>query len=124
MKIERCPFCNGKLPKELNYYGHPMFFEYLKEMAHIHSIKNRDYAASDADPFRNFRLSELIGVPAWRGALIRLSDKFIRITNLCKKEAAVKEESITDTLIDLAVYALIIRILYNERNKKFGGLFK
>jgi len=117
MKIDKCPFCNRKL--KINYYGHPDFFKYLKEMAHIHSIKNRDYSASDTDPFRNFRMSELIGIPAWKGALIRLGDKFIRINNLALKgKAAVVDEKITDTLIDMGVYALIVRILYEEENAK------
>ncbi len=113
MRIGKCPFCDGKLKTEIQ--GHPKFFKYLSMMARIHSLKNQDYANNE-DPFKNFRMSEMIGIPAWKGALTRLGDKFIRINNLISKgKTAVKDESILDTLVDLANYALITRILYEER---------
>lgn len=91
-------------------------------MAEIHSIKNQDYANSESDPFRNFKMSELVGVSPWRGCLIRLGDKFIRINNLANKEnPAVKTESIQDTLMDLSIYALITRILYEEEMSQMSG---
>lgn len=85
-------------------------------MAEIHSKKNQDYANSKIDPFRNFRMSEQIGIPAWKGSLIRMGDKFIRINNLALKgKNAVKDETIVDTLIDLANYSIITAILYEEK---------
>ena len=60
-----------------------------------------------------------MGIPAWKGCLVRLSDKFSRLCSFAKKEQyEVKDESIEDTLKDLAVYALIAVILYRERIKK------
>ena len=65
------------------------------------------YATQD-DPFKNFRQAEvLLGIPVEVSMLIRMSDKFTRISNLIRKgpeQAAVKEESIKDTALDLINY--------------------
>ncbi len=56
-----------------------------------------------------------MGVPAWKGCIIRLSDKMARIMNVARDdEVSVGDETITDTLMDLAVYAIITRILYED----------
>jgi hypothetical protein len=99
------------------YHGHPMFYELLKKMGEIHDAKNHDYSEGAKDPFSNFRMSENFGIPAWKGCLVRISDKYSRITQLSTKEAKVKDESIEDTLIDLANYALICIILRRELKK-------
>jgi hypothetical protein len=97
------------------YYGHPDFYKLIEELKEIHSSKNHDYAG-EGDPFRNFKLSENIGIPAWKGCLIRISDKFSRLCSFANKEEfKVKDESVEDTLKDLAVYSLICLILYKER---------
>ena len=106
------------MKEEMEYFGHPQFYELLEEMKRIHSKKNHDYAGTE-NPFKNFRISEDIGIPAWKGCLIRMSDKFSRICNFAKKEQyKVKDENIEDTLMDLAIYALIDIILYRERKKE------
>ena len=72
--------------------------------------KNQDYAGK-TDPFKNFRLVEHIGVCSVEEAiLVRMADKFQRIANLMHSEAAVKDESIEDTLIDLMNYANILLV--------------
>lgn len=97
------------------YYGHPDFYKLLDKMKEIHSNKNHDYAGGD-DPFRNFRISEVMGIPAWKGCLIRMGDKFSRLCSFAKKEEyKVKDENIEDTLIDMAIYSLIDIILYREK---------
>ena len=97
------------------YHGHPDFYKLLDEIKEIHSNKNHDYSG-EGDPFRNFKLSENMGVPSWKGCLIRISDKFSRLCSFANKEEyKVKDENIEDTLKDLAVYALICIILYRER---------
>lgn len=77
--------------------------------------KNADYAW-DEDPFKNFKLVE----SAWittveRGMLVRMSDKFQRISNLIDSEATVKDESIEDTLLDLANYSLLLLAYRNMK---------
>ena len=98
-----------------NYSGHPEFYKLLDELKEIHSNKNHDYSG-EGDPFKNFKMSENMGVPAWKGCLIRISDKFSRLCSFAKREEyKVKDENIEDTLKDLAIYALICIILYRER---------
>jgi len=100
------------------YHGHPDFYKLIDEIREIHSNKNHDYSGG-GDPFRNFKLSENMNVPAWKGCLIRISDKFSRLCSFAKKEEfKVKDENIEDTLKDMAVYSLICIILYRERLNK------
>ena len=99
--------------------GHPRFYELLRAMERIHDAKNSDYADSASDPLRNFRACEAAGISAFDGCLARISDKYMRVMNLAKKERegreqGVKSEAITDTLLDLANYSLIALILYEE----------
>ncbi len=94
--------------------GHPKFYELLARMEAIHDAKNHDYSA-DADPLSNFRKCEVFGIPAWRGSLVRMSDKWSRIEQLAGgKNAAVKDEALEDTLLDLANYALLTIVLKQE----------
>jgi hypothetical protein len=96
------------------YYGHPDFYKLLDKMREVHSSKNHDYAGAD-DPLRNFRMCEAMGIPAWKGVLVRISDKFSRICSFAKQnELQVKDESIKDTLLDMANYCVICAILYDE----------
>ena len=90
------------------------FTEILTTIKKLHDNKRHDYADTD-DIFANFRLSELAGTPAWQGSVIRMGDKYARISNFIKKgDFQFKEESIKDTLMDMAIYSLITIILYEE----------
>ncbi len=93
------------------------FHQIVNEMVELHDKKNHDYAGEEY--LSNFLMCEkYIGVPAWVGCIIRLSDKMARIMNLAKTdEVSVGDETITDTLMDLAVYAIITRILYEDFKK-------
>lgn len=72
--------------------------------------KNQDYGRNK-DPFKNFQLSVKVGVPVEKGMMIRMMDKVSRIANLLrKKRAAVTDEKIEDTLLDLVNYAAIMRV--------------
>lgn len=80
--------------------------------------KNADYA-DVTDPFRNFRAAESFGITIEQGILVRMSDKMSRIGNLLSKEThAVKDESIEDTLQDLANYAAILATYIKNKNVK------
>ena len=118
-KIEPAPVCEpGKL------YGHPKFYEIMKELKQLHSDKNHDYAGTD-DPLRNLTACSRIqvscpkckhthGLEPWIGVLIRLQDKISRLESLAGADPKVKGESILDTLNDTAVYAILGRILKEE----------
>lgn len=100
--------------KTTEYHGHPMFYEVLEELAELHSRKNHDYAG-DYDPLRNLRQCEEMGIPAWKGVAVRMTDKMDRIKSFCKKEEyMVNDEGIKDTFRDMAVYSILALILYDE----------
>ena len=87
------------------------------------TAKNSDYSTKEADwdAYKNFNMVETLwitSVEKW--ILVRITDKIARISNLIDKEAAVHDEKITDTLIDLANYALILKIYLS--NKDTNGI--
>jgi hypothetical protein len=100
------------------------YLELLDEAKRLHIKKNAGYSGKDnPDPWANFRMAESFGVSAFKGCLIRMSDKYIRVTNLVKNsENEQVGENIKDTLADLAAYALIaICLLEEEENEKNSG---
>jgi len=76
-------------------------------------LKNQDYAG-DSDPFRNFRSASVIGLTVEQGILIRMLDKLARIGNLLDRKEVVLDESLTDSLRDIANYAAILKA-YREQ---------
>lgn len=99
--------------------GHPRYYELLERMATVHSDKSLDYADGDhtGDPLRNLRGSAEMGIAPWKGTLVRISDKYNRLLTFARRESyAVKDESVADTLVDLANYALLALVLYEESN--------
>ncbi len=88
----------------------------LAEIKELHDKKNHDYA-QDTDPLSNFRRSQAFGVPAWKGILVRLSDKWSRIEQLASGKVA-KNESMRDSLMDNAVYSLLGILLLDEIEKR------
>jgi len=92
------------------------YIQLLEKMAELHKQKSAGYSGEDnPDPWANFRRSELFGVPAWKGCLVRMSDKFSRLVNLVQNPDNNKcSEPIEDTLMDLSSYALICICLLEE----------
>ena len=56
------------------------FYEILDVIKELHDKKRHDYGANE-DIFANFRLSELSGISAWQGSVVRMGDKYARISN-------------------------------------------
>ena len=79
------------------------------EMNELYDRKNRDYG----DSFHKTFLEEGMAM-----ARIRLSDKMERFKKLSRAngEARVKDESIRDTLIDLANYAVMTVMELDRQN--------
>lgn len=96
-------------------HGDPRFYRLLEEIAALHASKNHDYAKTD-EPLSNLNRSRALGVEPWRGVLVRMSDKWSRIEQLSNGKAP-KNESLRDSLIDLAVYALLDVVLLDEQEK-------
>jgi len=96
-------------------HGDPRFYALLAEIAELHSRKNHDYS-KPTEPLSNFTRSRALGVEPWRGVLIRMSDKWSRIEQLASGKTP-KNESMRDSLIDLAVYALIDVLLLEDADR-------
>lgn len=94
----------------------PAFQKLIDEIVALHASKNHDYA-QDTDPLSNLRRAEALGVPAWKGVLVRLTDKWSRLEQLAGGKDP-KHESMRDTLIDNAVYSLLAIILLDEKEQK------
>lgn len=72
-----------------------------KELNEIYAQKNHDYGNSFGETF------DKLGIIS---AVTRISDKYNRLVSLCTKseeERKVKDESITDTLLDMANYCIM-----------------
>jgi hypothetical protein len=88
-----------------------------KQGVELIKTKNSDYA-SDEDPWRNFGFATLIGLDVKQAILLRTVDKIARISNLLKQEAKVKDETITDTLLDAVNYLAILKAKIEDEQSK------
>ena len=78
------------------------FSKIAKEMSETYSRKNHDYGDSFGESVKKY--GPIAG-------LVRMSDKWNRLNSLLLGEGAeVKEESIIDTLTDLACYSVMLRM--------------
>jgi len=81
----------------------------------LHDRKQRDYGKDD-DPFANVRASSEWGMPEWVGAMLRLTDKVRRLQAL-RANGRLANESAEDSMRDIAVYAIIALVLFEEEAK-------
>ena len=88
------------------------FHEILESLGELHDKKQADYGL-DNDPFANVRASQSWGMPAWVGAMVRATDKVRRLQTFARK-GELRNESVIDAFDDLAVYAIIARVLYEQ----------
>lgn len=96
--------------------------QFCKKMIEVTKAKNADYSGAGDDPFANFRhIGNFVQTPGVVaiGFLTRMSDKFSRIGSFISNGTLqVKDESVEDTLHDLANYAaLFAGYLRSERTK-------
>ena len=85
------------------------FLELTKKIFDLQDCKGRDYG-EEQDGLKNLRRKGVLGIVA------RMGDKLSRIENLTQpgKEPAVVEETLIDTLMDNAVYSLLLIILLED----------
>ena len=83
------------------------FRQITDEMANLYEKKNADYGDSFGETYRRLGLVS---------AVTRIQDKCNRLCNLAVNKGGqqVKDESIRDTLIDLANYAIMTLIELEE----------
>ena len=97
---------------------HPVsqkYFDLLDTLRELHLSKSAGYGCPDGtDPLLNIRRgAEFVGIPAWQGAMVRLSDKVTRLS-VFNKTGNLPHESVVDNLLDLASYSLLALLLYRE----------
>ena len=92
------------------------FHEILKELGDLHDRKQADYGKG-GDPFANVRSSNEWGVSSWVGAMIRLNDKVKRLQSFAIK-GVLANESAEDSFRDIAVYAAIALVLYEQESQE------
>ena len=82
--------------------------------------KNADYSGAVPDPFSNFVQVETLGIAtAEQGFLTRMTDKLCRVASFAKNgELQVKDESVSDTLLDLANYSLLMMAYLESKRVK------
>lgn len=95
------------------------FHDLLDTIGKLHDRKQAGYG-KPGDPFANVRAAEEWGVDGWLGAMIRLSDKVRRLQSVSARRIPDKavDDSVRDNLMDIAVYALISLVLYEESNSE------
>lgn len=88
----------------------------LEKMRDLHIRKNTGYSGHSDDTWYNFRSCERWGGDAITGVMYRMTDKWSRLESLMVNEANDQVgETMSDTLMDLAAYALIMVCLRQER---------
>ncbi|MDK2830090.1 MAG: hypothetical protein PWP67_2924 [Clostridium butyricum] len=83
--------------------------EICERLNQIYQAKNRDYGNSFGEMYKK------LGIIS---AITRMGDKYNRLVNLCTKsesERQVKDETIKDTLMDLANYAIMTIIELEDK---------
>lgn len=78
------------------------FKEITSDMAETYSRKNSDYGNSFSQSVREF---------GFVAGVVRISDKFNRLKSLLSgKEQKVNDESVQDTLLDMANYCIMLKM--------------
>ena len=91
------------------------FFDLCDALKEMHRRKSADYGCpSGEDPLANIRNgARFVGIPDWKGAMVRLSDKVTRLATY-NATGSLENESLEDNLFDLASYSLLALLLHRE----------
>ena len=91
------------------------FFDLCDALKDMHRRKSSDYGCpSGTDPLANIRNgAKFVGIPDWKGAMVRLSDKVTRLATY-NATGKLENESLEDNLFDLASYSLLALLLHRE----------
>lgn len=81
----------------------------VDEMVATFKAKRQDYGPSTTETWEKFGPVSM---------LTRMHDKLNRLDNVAMKPAAVKDESVRDTLLDLANYCIIMLLEYEKEREK------
>lgn len=91
--------------------------QFFNDCVEISRKKNADYTGGNNDPFSNFTSVEVLGIKTEHGFLTRMFDKMKRISSFVENgELQVKDESVLDTLQDLANYSCLMAGYIKSKN--------
>ena len=89
------------------------FKEILEVMEEVHETKNQQYAGENGY-LSNLKMCEAMQIPAWKGVIVRMTDKMARLMNLSNSEGSELQKEITDAFIDMGVYSGMGLIAYED----------
>jgi hypothetical protein len=98
---------NAAFPRIDNRY-----MQLIVELISLHEKKVADYGPIDSEE-GNLKASAEFGISPWVGVCLRMNDKWKRIKHFIKQGNLVNE-SVEDSLIDFANYALLALFLYKH----------
>jgi hypothetical protein len=112
---EAARLCGDGLIKPDVHPTSQAFFDLCDALKEMHRRKSRDYGCpSGEDPLANIRNgAKFVGIPSWKGAMVRLSDKVTRLASY-NATGRLENESLEDNLFDLASYSLLALLLHRE----------
>ena len=81
--------------------------------------KSEDYATGH-DPFANFKRGEILGfATAEEGLMLRVVDKVSRISTFLKKgHLNVENESVSDSIMDIINYMVLLQGMLEDKARK------
>lgn len=83
--------------------------KFFADCVGISRKKNADYTGGSDNPFSNFQSVEILGIKTEVGFLTRMFDKIKRVAAFVENgNLQVKDESVKDTLQDLANYCALM----------------
>ena len=93
--------------------GSKEFLAVLDELRSLHLAKTLDYGV-DEDALSNIRSSaDIVNMPAWAGCVLRMMDKMHRLKAYFRR-GKCEFDGLSDTLKDIACYAVIAEVLRRE----------
>src|SRR5690606_34392355 len=94
--------------------------DFCKEMVETIKQKNNDYSSAMDNAFGNLSAVERLGIATTeKGILVRMTDKISRINTFIQGHRyQVKDESVMDTLKDLANYTILLAAVIKDKQKE------
>lgn len=92
--------------------GNKRVLEVFDELKELHAKKSADYGQESGLGNLEFVQSQF-GIKPSLGVFIRMSDKWSRLCTFVRR-GELQNESVADTLRDLAVYAVLALVLLEE----------
>jgi len=94
------------------------FYDLCDGLKSMYQRKAADYG-NGRDPLGNFEQARDWGITPFLGVMIRIGDKIARLQSFVIK-GDLLNESVSDTLKDLAAYALLAHVILDRKANTIG----